>query len=70
MKTFKTGKAGILLMIAMALFTTSCTRKTVTPDYPTMIAHRGCWLKGLVPENSVEAVRMAKEWAKKQIDNL
>ncbi|MBR2945707.1 MAG: hypothetical protein IKC18_03390 [Bacteroidaceae bacterium] len=62
MKTFKTGKAGILLMIAMALFTTSCTRKTVTPDYPTMIAHRGCWLKGLVPENSVEAVRMAKRF--------
>ena len=61
MKTPKTRKAGLLLMMALALFM-SCTPKKETPVYPTMIAHRGCWLKGLVPENSVEAVRMAKRF--------
>ncbi|MEE1145426.1 MAG: glycerophosphodiester phosphodiesterase, partial [Bacteroidaceae bacterium] len=57
----KTRKAGLLLMMALALFM-SCSPKKETPVYPTMIAHRGCWLKGLVPENSVEAVRMAKRF--------
>lgn len=61
MKTPKTRKAGLLLMMALALLM-SCTPKKETPVYPTMIAHRGCWLKGLVPENSVEAVRMAKRF--------
>lgn len=61
MNTPKTRKAGLLLMMALALFM-SCSPKKETPVYPTMIAHRGCWLKGLVPENSVEAVRMAKRF--------
>ncbi|MBO5741757.1 MAG: hypothetical protein J6R54_07275 [Bacteroidaceae bacterium] len=61
MKTPKTRKAGLLLMMALALFI-SCSPKKETPVYPTMIAHRGCWLKELVPENSVEAVRMAKRF--------
>lgn len=54
-------KQGIFLIAFMAL-AISCTPKEEAPEYPTMIAHRGCWLKGLVPENSVEAVRMAKRF--------
>ena len=50
---------GILAVIASFF---SCTAPQESPVYPTMIAHRGCWLKGLVPENSIEAVRMAKRF--------
>jgi len=28
-------------------------------SFPTAVAHRGCWFKDLIPENSIAAVRMA-----------
>ena len=35
---------------------------------PETYAHRGCWFKGDVPENSLEAVRMAKRFGYKGIE--
>lgn len=47
-------------MTAM-LSAVACTSpQTKTP--PQVIAHRGCWLEDLVPENSISGVRMARRY--------
>lgn len=38
------------------------------PTYPIAIAHRGCWFGDEVPENSLNAVRMAKKFGYKGIE--
>ena len=48
---------GIILLFFLAPFHLSAQK-----SYPTVYAHRGCWLAGEVPENSVAAVEMARRY--------
>ena len=59
-----------VLIIALVAFV-SCTSKV--SDYPFTIAHRGCWLAAgngttVVPENSLDGVRMARRYGYKAIE--
>ena len=47
-----------LYIIALVALAVACS-PAQTFDYPYVTAHRSCWFKGLVPENSIEGVRMA-----------
>lgn len=49
-----------VLMTAVASFAE--LRTDTKGQYPAVFAHRGCWFKGDVPENSLTAVRMAKRF--------
>lgn len=51
-----------MLLLLMAVSVSAQSRK-----YPEMYAHRGCW-SAVTPENSAEAVRMAKRFGYKGIE--
>lgn len=50
------------LFTALALFLVTSTTLMAQPSLPLTYAHRGCWLSGDVPENSVAAVEMARRY--------
>ncbi|MBQ3907658.1 MAG: hypothetical protein II746_00510, partial [Bacteroidaceae bacterium] len=50
------------LFTALALFLVTSTTLMAQPGLPLTYAHRGCWLSGDVPENSVAAVEMARRY--------
>ena len=49
-----------VLLFLLGMVCACETEKKVS--YPMVIAHRGCWLENVVPENSVAAVEMAKRY--------
>lgn len=49
----------LMLLVGMLV---SCGTETKKEKLPVVIAHRGCWLDDVVPENSVAAVGMAKRY--------
>ncbi len=56
-------------VITLLLLTISlCCAASNKPIYPASFAHRGCWFKDNVPENSLHAVRMAKRFGYKGIE--
>lgn len=49
----------LLFLVGMLV---SCGTETKQEKLPIVVAHRGCWLDDVVPENSVVAVGMAKRY--------
>lgn len=49
-----------LFLVAVALAAVSCCNDSTV--YPTTFAHRGCWISGYVPENSLEGVKTAARY--------
>lgn len=47
-----------IIPLLFSVLLVSCSGGTESL-YPAVTAHRGCWIKDLVPENSLESVRMA-----------
>ena len=47
-----------IIPLLFSVLLVSCSGSTESL-YPAVTAHRGCWIKDLVPENSLESVRMA-----------
>jgi hypothetical protein len=64
--THETPKASIYLAKIPISYLKSEARSL--KQNPETYAHRGCWFKGNVPENSLEAVRMAKRFGYKGIE--
>ena len=56
-----------IYLTALALLLMAVTVLAQGREYPEMFAHRGCW-SAVTPENSVEAVRMAKRFGYKGIE--
>ena len=46
-------------MLAAALVFSSCCNET---KYPTTFAHRGCWIKDYIPENSLDGIHTAARY--------
>ena len=64
--THETPKASIYL--AKIPISYLQTKKRSLKQNPETFAHRGCWFRNDVPENSLEAVRMAKRFGYKGIE--
>ncbi|MBQ8531019.1 MAG: hypothetical protein IJ430_07675 [Parabacteroides sp.] len=51
-----------LILLCLVGLLVSCGTETKKEQLPIVIAHRGCWLDDVVPENSLAAVGMAKRF--------
>lgn len=52
-------KKNTITMLAAVLTLSSCCNE---PQYPTTFAHRGCWIDGYIPENSLDGIHMAARY--------
>ena len=52
----------ILTLLFLVGALVSCSTEPKQEKLPMVIAHRGCWLDDVVPENSIAAVGMAKRY--------
>lgn len=57
----------IILILAVLAAAVSCS-KPYESQYPHVTAHRGCWLKDLIPENSLAGVQMARRFGYPSIE--
>lgn len=56
-----------IIPLLFSVLLVSCSGSTESL-YPAVTAHRGCWIKDLVPENSLEAVRMAARFGYQAVE--